>query len=724
MYPCGVRSSIFGGLLDRCTISPFDVVYIKNKYVIVTDGFTHFKSISSIDNSSTVASHAVRIYFCRDGQPTDGLQLMHIQAKKGELFTVPLVAVDQVNRTINATIRSSLSSTLGGLDEDQSTQNTSESCTDLQFRVFSPHHFEHLTLYADGPCKDAELSKGRISIQFLPCTCPIGFQPNETTKCGCLFDSKLNKFITKCHQENRTLEREGTFWITHIDSTDNSSGYNYLIYPHCPLNYCHPPTTKVYINLSMELGSDAQCNFNRSGILCGRCQTSLSLSLGSSRCIQCSNKWPAMCIVLIIAFFLGGISLVTILLVLNLTVAMGTLNGIIFYANIINANTSTFFPFKATNLITVFIAWLNLELGIDTCLFKGLDTYWKTLLQFAFPIYVILLVIMVIVISERSTRFARLIGRKNPVATLDTLILLSYAKLINTIIASLSLAILDYPDGSHQVVWLPDGTVGYLSGKHILLFFTAVLILIVGVAYTALLFSWQWLILYQHKKVFRWVRYHRFYLFLEPYHAPYDFKHRYWTGLLLLVRVVLYIASALNVNRAPGIDLLITGVVMIGLSLFKGHVGINGCIYRKWPLDVLEITCYINLTVLSFAGLYTLEAQQDQRVVGYISGTITFALFLIVLIYHMFTETCFKKTKIANKLKWIRGERHVDEDEDPVDYQLADNDLSVPCQPTVTWVDPPSHKEQTLSSPVDLHKIVREDNNKTPLLGKDEDFMD
>ena len=291
---------------------------------------------------------------------------------RDRLFTVPLVAVDQVNRTINATIRSSLSSTLGGLDEDQSTQNTSESCTDLRFRVFSPHHFEHLTLYADGPCKDAELSKGRISIQFLPCTCPIGFQPNETTKCGCLCDSKLNKFITKCHQENRTLEREGTFWITHIDSTDNSSGYNYLIYPHCPLNYCHPPTTKVYINLSMELGSDAQCNFNRSGILCGRCQTSLSLSLGSSRCIQCSNKWPAMCIVLIIAFFLGGISLVTILLVLNLTVAMGTLNGIIFSANIINANISTF---VAQNYITVFIAWLNLDIGIDTCLFKGMDTY-------------------------------------------------------------------------------------------------------------------------------------------------------------------------------------------------------------------------------------------------------------------------------------------------------------------------------------------------------------
>ena len=201
---------------------------------------------------------------------------------------------------------------------------------------------------------------------------------------NCLCDPKLHTFINKCHQENRTLEREGTFWITYIDSTDNSGGYNYLIYPHCPLNYCHPPTTKVYINLSMELGSDAQCNFNRSGTLCGRCQAGFSLSLGSSHCIQCSKWWPAICAIIIVAFFLSGIALVTILLVLNLTVAMGTLNGIIFYANVINANTSTFLPFKTPNYITVVISWLNLELGIDTCLFKGLDTYWKTLLQLAF----------------------------------------------------------------------------------------------------------------------------------------------------------------------------------------------------------------------------------------------------------------------------------------------------------------------------------------------------
>ena len=287
----------------------------------------------------------------------------------------------------------------------------------------------------------------------------------------CQCDVALHQIITECYEQNKTVVREGTFWITHlVNTTDNSSTNKYLIYPHCPLDYCHPPTSKVYINLSEENGADGQCNFNCSGILCGRCKPGFSLSIGSSRCVSCSKHWPAVCTLILGAAFLAGIVLVALLLMLNLTVATGTINGIIFNANVINANTSTFFPFTEPNIITVFVSWLNLEFGFDTCFFKGMDVYWKTLLQLAFPMYVIVLVVMVIFISERSTKFSRLIGRKNPVAILATLVLLSYTRLIQTIIAGLSFSILYYPDRPKKVVWLPDGNIRYLTGRHIILF--------------------------------------------------------------------------------------------------------------------------------------------------------------------------------------------------------------------------------------------------------------
>ena len=83
--------------------------------------------------------------------------------------------------------------------------------------------------------------------------------------------------------------------------------------------------------------------------------------------------------------------------------------------------------------------------------------------------------------------FARQIGRRDPVATLATLILLSYTKLLSTTISVLSFADLHYPDGSHDRVWLPDGSVLYFRGKHIPLVLVACFIIIIGVPYTGLL---------------------------------------------------------------------------------------------------------------------------------------------------------------------------------------------------------------------------------------------
>ena len=57
---------------------------------------------------------------------------------------------------------------------------------------------------------------------------------------------------------------------------------------------------------------------------------------------------------------------------LRLTIATGTLNGVILYANIVQVNRRFFIPADATNL---FLAWLNLDLDFQTCFYDGLDAY-------------------------------------------------------------------------------------------------------------------------------------------------------------------------------------------------------------------------------------------------------------------------------------------------------------------------------------------------------------
>ena len=121
---------------------------------------------------------------------------------------------------------------------------------------------------------------------------------------------------------------------------------------------------------------------------------------------------------------------------LDLTVCHGLINVMIFYANVINANKN-FFSHSTTSLIPLFIAWFNLDLGIETCFYDGLTAYARTWPQFLFPFYLWSIAGGIIVLAKYSRRIAAVSGN-NGVPVLATLFLLSYAKLLNTIISAVS----------------------------------------------------------------------------------------------------------------------------------------------------------------------------------------------------------------------------------------------------------------------------------------------
>ena len=125
-----------------------------------------------------------------------------------------------------------------------------------------------------------------------------------------------------------------------------------------------------------------------------------------------------------------------LLLVCNMTISRGTLSGLIFYANVVSISRLASLPCSIHPVLSVFIAWVNLDLGVETCFYPGMDTYQKTWLQFAFPLYIILLVIAILVASYYSSTAVKVFGRNN-IAILATLFLLSYSKALKTIISAL-----------------------------------------------------------------------------------------------------------------------------------------------------------------------------------------------------------------------------------------------------------------------------------------------
>ena len=643
---------LFGGLLDRCTLS-------NDPSTINAVGF--LKKISNIRNLDTVSSNPVRLCYCKNNQPDCDQQVRSIEIKRGDDFKISIAAVNQVNRSVSATIQSQFVNLT--VPESQTVRKISTNCTDLEYLVVFPSAQAKYKLiaYAWGPCGNRSISKLIAVITVHSCTCANGFIPaDNTTKCTCICDNRykmFSKYITECDSTTESVIRRGAFWITYLN--DSSDSGPYLIYPYCPLDYCQLPSKPVFINLNIPNGSDAQCANNRGGLLCGGCLPKYSLSIGSSKCIRCPSKWYGLPVAIIIVAIVAGIVLVVLLMLLNLTVAVGTLNSVIFYANIINANKGIYLSQSNLTFIPVLISWLNLDIGFDGCFFEGMDMYAKTWLQLAFPIYIIFLVIVVICISSCSSKFSSLIGKKDPVATLATLILLSYTRLLETVIASFSFVIINYPSSSVEMRWLPDPNIYYGKWRHVFLIFIAILILLFGLFYTILIFTWQWLLRCPKSKFFSWTKNQKLHHFICTYHIPHTAKHRYWTGLLLLVRVIIYLISAFSVSIDPRIPFLFTVVIICCLYLYKTVFLIR--VYKSWLLNAVESIVYFNIGMFAIVTWYTLiddpgdkHKEIAQVVAVYISVGIILAQFLCIIVFHMFKYGSAKLYSFAQTSKVLK----------------------------------------------------------------------
>ena len=194
-----------------------------------------------------------------------------------------------------------------------------------------------------------------------------------------------------------------------------------------------------------------------------------------------------------------------------------------------------------------------------------------------------MLVGLVILVSNYSPRFAKLLGN-NPVSVLATLILLSYTKILRTLITVFYITYLEYPTYNRSA-WLYDANINYFAGKHIPLFIVAVLVFLsLFLPYTVLLLFGQWLQAISHLRLFSWVNNARLKPFIDSYHAPYKAKHRYWPGLLLVLRFILFLVFAFNPQHDPSVNLL---AILVASNWNASFVGLG----QWWGLQESVSRC-------------------------------------------------------------------------------------------------------------------------------------
>ena len=315
-------------------------------------------------------------------------------------------------------------------------------------------------------------SYDKFYVKLLPC--PLGFVFTDM-RCQCDPVLTLNGHVKDCDINDQTVTQSPNSWIFY-----SGSSHTYRLSKNCPFQYCYPRSTKLQLN-----NPDLQCQFSRSRILCGQCQQSLSTIFGSSDCQQCTNVY----LLLIIPIAVSGILLVIVMFVLNLTVSEGTINPFILYFNILNIHNIPLFPSHSlVKPLHILITFANLNLGIESCFYNGMDDYTKTWLQFCFSIYLITIITSIIITSHYSIVVQRLTLHKR-VPVLATILLLSYTKILQTVSDVLFLysTITDYPSNVSSVMWSIDANVPLFGLRHSVLFAFSLLTFLLLTLYTCLL---------------------------------------------------------------------------------------------------------------------------------------------------------------------------------------------------------------------------------------------
>ena len=457
--------------------------------------------------------------------------------------------------------------------------------------------------------------------------CPKGFtRQQEKMACDCdpLLDNNVLS-VTSCNLDDETILRPANSWIT-ADTVNYT--HTYQLASQCPFDYCLPDSSNL--NLSYP---DSQCQFERIGVLCGQCGQGQSSVFGLSLCMQCSHVYLFITIPIAIA----GVVLVIALFVFNLTITNGVINSFIFYVNIICINYSLFYP-ESHSLDYSLLSLFNLDLGIQTCFYDGMDDYTKTLLQLAFPFYLIFIAFMLIIGSRYSARIQKLTAHR-ALPVLSTLFLLSYTKILLTVCRVLFCytRVTEYPSTDSTLVWLVDISTPLFGIRYFVAFFICLIIFVLLLLFNILLLFTRKLLYFQTISSFKPL--------LDTYLGPYKDKHYYWTGLQLLVRAMFLGLSALSkqVN-------LTCGIIVLGMLLcIQGTMHPFKSRYKNYQ----ELLLMLNLQAVYTIALYSTYKNSVDTLIVRILIMLVQVYIIICVICHcvMSVSTCRKKVAvIQNKI--------------------------------------------------------------------------
>uniref|UniRef100_A0A1X7UTP4 Right handed beta helix domain-containing protein n=1 Tax=Amphimedon queenslandica TaxID=400682 RepID=A0A1X7UTP4_AMPQE len=447
--------------------------------------------------------------------------------------------------------------------------------------------------------------------------------------CNAAFAVKYPTII--CSPETVSFRVPNNLWLGPVNSTTKT-----LIAHTCLFDYCQLGSKDNVTSLDF----DVQCKngSNRAGLLCGQCKEGYSIQFGSNNCARCSNGYVSM----ILYFIAAGVIVIALIGKVGITVSRGFLNGLIFYSNVIVPFQSSLLMQQPSTGVFFFLytfSIINLNIGFPVCFYDGMTTLTRNYLNFAFPIYLWILMFLNAFLTKYKFCLKYILCDDRAGVFAST-ILLSYVSVLQACTSALSVTRID-DDAPWR--WAPDPSIEYFSAAHAPLAIISIINIVIYILPFPILLMFPPLALKTRIGVYLIPVYDAFW-------APYRTSFHFWIGLRLLARVPPFILASFV--PYPG---NVFGLGLYIMILLFIHVLVKP--FKGAAQNILDVYLLLNILLLVMVSLFS-EAQIEffdslseipQGIyVGYLLAVYSalllalFAVFLVVS-YHIYIR--FKRVR-------------------------------------------------------------------------------
>ena len=251
---------------------------------------------------------------------------------------------------------------------------------------------------------------------------------------------------------------------------------------------------------------------------------------------------------------------------------------------------------------------------------------------YLFPAYILALTLLLSCLNWYSTLGARIVGN-NILNVLATVLLLCSTKCLRIIAETLSYTTLTSSLGYTRKVWLYDGSLLFMHSKHLALSFAAMITLTCFIIPFTLHNLLEYpLLKTKMRRVITKLRLHQF---IALYQKPYKEPFRWWTGMTLVVRMLLLFAFQFNILGNQRLNLLI--IVSLGICVL-GSMWNFGTVYHDKICMMLETFYIVNLVLLAGWTEYVDKSNNSLRkqlIISYFFISLALVVFATSILCHV-----------------------------------------------------------------------------------------